>query len=116
MVEVEGDWDSLVKEINSFAEQKVNAVIIDMSQVTVPEKVEKKCRDAGVSALLLKAPLEEESQEEESQEERTQEDGIQKEETQEGEEENAAISAESAAEAAIDLTKKQYPSVIIMEK
>ncbi len=121
MVEVEGDWDSLVKEINSFAEQKVNAVIIDMSQVTVPEKVEKKCRDAGVSALLLKAPLEEESQEGESQETETQEtetqeEGIQKEETQEGEEENAAVSAERAAEAAIDLTKKQYPSVIIMER
>lgn len=103
MAEVEGDWDSMVKEINNFSDQKVNALIIDMSEVTDPEKVEKKCRDAELSAVLLYTP-----EEEASANQNAGETGAAL--------EDRALSAGLAAEEAVKLTKKQYWSVTYLDK
>lgn len=54
IAEVKGDWESMVKEINGFARKKADAVIIDISQVTEPERLEKKCRSVGISALFVR--------------------------------------------------------------
>ncbi|MBT9777557.1 substrate-binding domain-containing protein [Clostridium sp. MCC353] len=119
MAEVEGDWDSMVKEINTFSDLKVNALIIDMSEVTDSKKVEKKCREAGLSALLLNTPEETEEPAESDLEVKAGEgeDSAEKnfEETRTVEEDRA-VSAGLAADEAVRLAKKQYWSVTYQDK
>lgn len=112
IVEENGDWNSLVKEINDFSRNHMDVIILDLSRVTEPDRVRKKCGDAGLPALFINEKVKEaksDAQALESGEASESEERKEPEETQDPEEiqePEETLSASEIAERAIGLAEE----------